>query len=76
MEKYLPNLNINPPEVTPQRDCHLRWICNYTWSGMRSKTILLVPLEAMQYDRALERYLMYIQIADSKYGIYGQVQPS
>ena len=64
----LKNLHISPPGVVPQRDRRDRWICDYTYSGVGPNTIALVPQEAMQYGKALERYLRHFLLADPKFG--------
>ena len=64
----LRNLRISPPGVVPQRDRRPRWICDYTWSGVNPETISLVPREAMQFGRALERILREILLANPEFG--------
>ena len=64
----LKNLHVSPPGVVPQQERRPRWICDYTWSGVNTSTIPLVPHEAMQYGRALERFLRHILLADPRYG--------
>lgn len=64
----LRNLRISPPGVVPQRDRRPRWICDYTWSGVNPETINLVPREAMQFGRALDRILREILLANPQFG--------
>jgi len=66
--KKLTNLHVSPLGVVLQRGRRPWWICDYKWSGVNPNTIPLVPQEAMQYGRALERYLRHILLADPRYG--------
>ena len=50
----LPGLRISPPGVVPQRDRRPHWICDYSWSLVNQETVLLAPLESMQFGHALD----------------------
>ena len=55
--KHLPHLHISPLGVVPQHERRPRTIVDYTFSDMNGELIPLAPHEAMQFGRALERFL-------------------
>ena len=64
----LPGLRISPPGVVPQCYRRPRWICDYTWSRANQETLLLAPLEAMQFGHALDRILRELLLSDPALG--------
>ena len=66
--KNLPGLWLSPPGVVPQRNRRPRWICDYSWSGINSDTLLLAAKESMQFGHALDRILREILLADPAHG--------
>ena len=64
----LEHLQLSPPGVVPQRNRRSRWIGDYTYSGVNPDTLCLVPTDAMQYGKALDRYVRHILLADPKFG--------
>ena len=66
--RHLPGLRLSPPGVVPQRERRPRWICDHTFYGINEDTLPLVPLEAMQFGHALDRYLREILLSNPKNG--------
>jgi len=66
--KKLDHLQLSPPGVVPQRNRRSRWIGDYTYSGVGPDTLCLVPTDAMQYGKALDRYARHILLDDPKFG--------
>jgi hypothetical protein len=63
-----PNLRLSPLGVVPQRERRPRPICDYTFHGVNPETLPLVPPEAMQFGKALQRLLHKIHQAHPWYG--------
>ena len=55
--KRLPGLRLSPPGVKIERDRRPRWIGDYIFNPINSKTLLICDLSAMQYGRCLDRLL-------------------
>ena len=73
--KLLPNLRVSPPGVIPQDGRRPRWIGDWSYYGVNDDTVPLAPQDAMQYGRALERYLRQIVVADQeKHGPVYQIK--
>ena len=66
--KSLPNLRLSPPGVVPQRERRLRWIVDLSCYGIKDDTLDIVPVKAMQFGHALDRYLREILLANPKLG--------
>ena len=66
--KDLKGQRLSPPGVIPQRNCHPRWIGDYTCSEVNQDTVPLATMDAMQYGRALDRILRKILVSNPKYG--------
>ena len=66
--RHLPGLRLSPPGVVSQRERRPRWICDLTFYGINDDTLPLVPLEAMQFGHALDRYLREILLSNPKNG--------
>ncbi|KAI2507850.1 hypothetical protein MHU86_6630 [Fragilaria crotonensis] len=64
----LPNLRLSPLGVVPQRNRRPRLIVDYTYSGVNDDTARLAPPEAMQFGRALRRFLTKLVNANPAYG--------
>ena len=50
----LPGLRILSPDMVPQCDRMLPWVCEYTWLQVYQETLQLAPLESMQFGHALD----------------------
>ena len=66
--RNLPGLRIAPVGVVPQHSRRPRLICDYSFHGQNADTLPIAPMEAMQFGRALERYLRRIVLADPRFG--------
>jgi hypothetical protein len=66
--KDLPHLRLSPLGVVPQRERRPRLIVDYTFNGVNEDTVKMMPNEAMQFGRALERVLYSIHHASPHYG--------
>ncbi len=66
--KTLPNLQLSPLGVVPQRERRPRLIVDYTFSSVNQETKRLAHREAMQFGRALERVLRTILEAPDEHG--------
>ena len=66
--KHLLGLCLSPPGCVPQRDRRPRWICDYSFYGVNDNTNPIVPLDSMQFGRALDRILRQILLADPSKG--------
>jgi hypothetical protein len=66
--KHLQGLRVSPPGVVPQNERRPRTIVDYSFSGINGETIRLAPADAMQFGRALERFLRKIVHADPRFG--------
>ena len=66
--RHLPGLRIAPVGVVPQHSRRPRLICDYSFHGQNADTLPIAPMEAMQFGRALERYLRRIVLADPRFG--------
>ncbi len=64
----LPGLCISPMGVVPQHERRPRTIVDYTYSGVNQTTQPIAPMEAMQFGRALDRYICHIVTADPSHG--------
>lgn len=64
----LPNLQLSPLGVVPQRNRRPRLIVDYTYSKVNDDTLRLAPPDAMQFGKALQRILTKIVHADPTYG--------
>ncbi|KAI2502175.1 hypothetical protein MHU86_12311 [Fragilaria crotonensis] len=64
----LPGLRLSPLGVVPQRDRRSRLIVDYTYSGVNEDTARLAPPEAMQFGKALQRFLTKVVHAAPSYG--------
>ena len=64
----LPQLRLSPLGVVPQRERRPRLIVDYTFNGVNDDTVKLMPAEAMQFGRALERILYAIHHANPHHG--------
>jgi hypothetical protein len=65
---HLEGLRISPLGSVPQLDRRPRLIVDLTFSGVNAATVNLVPREAMQFGRTLERLLFHIRHADPAHG--------
>jgi hypothetical protein len=68
MVKQLPGLKLSPLGVVPQGDRRPRLIVDYSFYGINGETVKLMPPEATQLGRALERLLTSIRHADPAFG--------
>lgn len=68
LARHLPNIRIAPLGVVPQHSRRPRVICDFTFHGQNQDTLPIVATEAMQFGRALERYLREIVLADPRFG--------
>lgn len=66
--RHLPGLKLSPLGVVPQRDRRPRLIVDYSFYGVNANTIKIMPPEAMQFGRALERLLTSIRHANPAFG--------
>ena len=66
--KDLPHLRLSPLGVVPQRERRPRLIVDYTFNGVNDDTVKMMPNEAMQFGRALERVLYSIHHANPHHG--------
>ena len=66
--RHIENLRVSPPGVVPQRDRRPRMISDFTFSGINDETLKLLPPEAMQFGRALQRVVQNIVFADPRWG--------
>ena len=66
--KDLPDLRLSPLGVVPQRERRPRLIVDYTFNGVNEDTVKMMPNEAMQFGRALERVLYSIHHANPHFG--------
>jgi hypothetical protein len=66
--KDLPQLRLSPLGVVPQRERRPRLIVDYTFNGVNDDTVKMMPNEAMQFGRALERVLYSIHHANPHHG--------
>jgi hypothetical protein len=66
--KDLPHLRLSPLGVIPQRERRPRLIVDYTFNGVNEETVKMMPNEAMQFGRALERVLYSIHHANPHFG--------
>lgn len=64
----LRHLRLSPLGVVPQRNRRPRLIVDYTFSGLNDETVRLAPAEAMQFGKALHRFLRKLVLADPSYG--------
>ena len=64
----LKHLRLSPLGVVPQRNRRPRLIVDYTFSGVNDETARLAPAEAMQFGKALHRFLHKLVHADTRYG--------
>jgi hypothetical protein len=62
------NLKLSPLGVVPQRDRRTRTISEYSFVGVNDDTIPLLPSEAMQFGRALQRILRATPRVDPRLG--------
>ena len=62
----LPHLRIAPFGVVPQHNRRPRIICDFSFYDQNADTLPLAPLEAMQFGRALERFLRQLLLADPR----------
>ena len=56
-----PNLQLSPLDVVSQRDRRPRTISDYSYYLVNTDTSKLAPQTAMQFGKALNRILQYIQ---------------
>lgn len=63
-----PMLRASPIGVVPQHSRRPRPIIDYTFYGVNDSTQPNVPLEAMQFGRALERLIRSILLSNPRYG--------
>jgi hypothetical protein len=54
--------------VVPQKEQRPRTIVDYSYYSLNAETLPLVPMEAMQFGRALERYIRKIVHVDPRFG--------
>eukprot|EP00980_Cylindrotheca_fusiformis_P013602 scaffold3499_cov103-Cylindrotheca_fusiformis.AAC.1 len=54
--------------VVPQHERRPRPIVDYSYSGLNAETVPLIPREAMQFGRTLERLLAHIVQSNPAYG--------
>lgn len=66
--KKMKGLRLSPIGVVPQRSRRPRPIVDYTFFGVNDATQPNVPVESMQFGRALERVLRRILLANPAYG--------
>ena len=64
----LAQLRLSPLGVVPQRERRPRLIVDYTYNGVNEDTVKMVPPEAMQFGRALERVLYAVHHANPHHG--------
>eukprot|EP00980_Cylindrotheca_fusiformis_P030443 scaffold24817_cov211-Cylindrotheca_fusiformis.AAC.1 len=64
----LPNLRISPMGVVPQHERRPRPIVDYSYSGLNSETVPLMPRESMQFGRALERLITQVVYSNPSFG--------
>ena len=63
-----PGLRVSPIGVVPQKERRPRTIVDYSYYSLNAETLPLAPMEAMQFGRALERYIRKIVHADPRFG--------
>jgi hypothetical protein len=68
LARSIPNLRLAPFGVVPQHNRRPRIICDFSFYDQNHDTLPLAPLEAMQFGRALERFLRHLLLADPKWG--------
>jgi hypothetical protein len=59
---------VSPISVVPQKEWRPRTIIDYSYYSLNAETLPLTPMEAMQFGRALERYIRKIVHADPRFG--------
>jgi hypothetical protein len=64
----LPQLRLSPLGVVPQRERRPRLIVDYTFNGVNEDTVKMMPSEAMQFGRTLERILYAVHHANPHHG--------
>ena len=68
LARSIPHLRLAPFGVVPQHNRRPRLICDFSFYDQNDDTLPLAPLEAMQFGRALERFLRHILLADPQWG--------
>jgi hypothetical protein len=63
-----PQLRLSPLGVVPQRERRPRLIVDYTFNGVNDDTVKMMPPEAMQFGRTLERVLYAVHHANPHHG--------
>jgi hypothetical protein len=63
-----PQLRLSPLGVVPQRERRPRLIVDYTFNGVNKDTVKMMPAEAMQFGRTLERILYAVHHANPHHG--------
>ena len=66
--KELRGLRLIPPRVKEERDRRPRWLGDYSYSNLKSKTLPIAALSSMQYGRDLDHLIGKIIIADPTLG--------
>ena len=68
LAKKLHRLRVSPIGVVPQHSRRPRTIVDYSFHGVNDDTLDICAREAMQFGRALERYIRHIVTADPRFG--------
>jgi hypothetical protein len=63
-----PGLRVSSIGVVPQKERRPRTIVDYSYYSLNAETLPLAHMEAMQFGRALERYIRKIVHADPRFG--------
>ena len=66
--KEIPGLRLSPAGVKEERNRRSRYLGNYSYSNLKSKTLPIAAISAMQYCRALERLIREVVISNPALG--------
>ena len=69
MAKELPGLSLIPLGVKEERYQRPRWLSDYIYSNLNSKTLPIAVFSAMQHGRAIDRLIREVVIADPTLGL-------
>jgi hypothetical protein len=66
--RHLPGLRLSPLGCVPQRNRRPRLIVDLSFYNVNADTVHLAPPEAMQFGRALDRFLYRLRHANPRFG--------
>ena len=68
LAKEIPGLRLIPLGVKEGRYWRLRWLRDYSFSNLNSKTLPIAAMSTIQYGRELERLIREVVIDDPSLG--------